>query len=132
MKQFFPVLLLALSLAGCGERPAPVTPAQTSAPSAAQGRSLYIQVCAQCHGMDARGHKFLGADLKTSVFFNQSPEDEVVAMIVAGKPATADRPAMPPKGGRLSLTEQDIRDIIAYIHSLPGPASPDSSGTTPP
>lgn len=44
-------------------------------------------------------------------------------MIKQGRPATGERPAMPPKGGRLNLTDDDIRDIIAYVKSLPGPQS---------
>lgn len=87
-----------------------------------------MQVCAQCHGMDARGHRFLGADLKASPFFNQTPEDDVLAMIKMGKPATTDRPAMPPKGGRMNLSDEDIRDIIAYIKTLPGP-EPEPAGS---
>ncbi|KAA0215337.1 MAG: cytochrome c [Leptolyngbya sp. PLA3] len=123
----FPVVLIGLIalLAGppaCGEKPtAPAAPRQSSPE---KGRLLFIQVCTQCHGADARGVDFLGADLKASAFFNQSDEQAVIDLIVRGKPATADRPAMPPRGGRLSMTEDDIRDIIAYIDSLPGPSVP--------
>lgn len=126
----FGLLTLLSGPSACGEKPATPTPRQ---PSADKGRMLYMQVCAQCHGVAARGVHFLGADLKTSTFFNQSDEQKVIDLIVQGKPATADRPAMPPKGGRLNMTFDDVRDIIAYIHSLPGPvdSEPPPAGTQP-
>lgn len=135
----FPLILIGLfaGLPACGEKPAAPASAAPREPSPDKGRMLYMQVCAQCHGVAARGVNFLGADLKTSAFFNESDEAAIIQLIEQGKPATADRPAMPPKGGRLNMTEDDIRDIIAYIHALPGPsapepAEPDASPTTPP
>lgn len=135
----FPLILMALlallvGAPACGEKPAaPVASAAPRQASPEKGRMLYMQVCAQCHGAAARGVNFLGADLKTSAFFNQGDERAVIDLIVHGKPATSDRPAMPPKGGRLNMTEDDIRDIIAYIHSLPGPSVPETpaAGTSP-
>lgn len=119
MRWLFPAgVLIGLVVGGCGQQPP--TPGQPRAVSIDSGQRLFTQVCAQCHGMGARGLPFLGADLKTSAFFNQSPEDEVIAMIGQGKPAAADRPAMPPNGGRLDLTPDDLRDIVAFIKSLPG------------
>lgn len=126
---------LLAGLSACEEnKPAAPAPRQ---PSPEKGRMLYMQVCAQCHGVAARGVHFLGADLKTSTLFNQSDERRVIDLIVQGRPATADRPAMPPKGGRLNMTEDDVRDIIAYIHSLPGPTATEATPaatqpTTPP
>ncbi len=136
MRTQFPIILIGLLILlggppACDEKPAAPSSSAPRQPSPDKGRMLYMQVCAQCHGAAARGVNFLGADLKTSVFFNQSDEQAVIDLIVQGKPATGDRPAMPPKGGRLNMTEDDIRDIIAYIHGLPGPSEPEAPASDP-
>lgn len=115
MRAVFPVIVVTAALMGsCGE-PEPASPHVVSLE---RGKGLYTQVCAQCHGLDARGVPMLGADLTTSTFFLESTDDELVAMISKGKPAADGRPPMPPKGGRLDLTEHDLLDIIAYIKTL--------------
>lgn len=40
-------------------------------------------------------------------------------MIKVGRPPTADRPAMPPKGGRLDLTDDELHDIVAFLRTIP-------------
>jgi mono/diheme cytochrome c family protein len=110
-------LALVLAPGGCGrDEPGATMPAFP--PDAARGAELFATVCAQCHGPDALGITGRGKNLKTSPFVAASSDAELVAMIRGGRPATTEHPAMPPKGGRLDLTTQDLFDIVAHVRSL--------------
>lgn len=117
---------MTLVLVGCSDKPGPVTPGP---PDLANGAEIFRTVCAQCHGPAGEGVKDRGKNLPLSPFVNQSTDAEVVAMIRVGRPPTTERPAMPPKGGRLDLTTQDLFDVVAFVRSLPetpGPAQESS------
>lgn len=119
-----PHLLAALALTalaavpGCGDS-GPGVP--EAAPDPARGAELFATVCAQCHGPTAEGLPGRGANLRTSPFVAGSTDAELVAMIRGGRPPTPTHPAMPPKGGRLDLTDRDLFDVVAHIRSLSPP-----------
>jgi len=113
-------LLGAILTSGCARR-APEPIADAPPPDAARGQQLFMATCAQCHGLTAQGVKGLGANLRTSPFVLSSTDETLLAMIKEGKPPTLDHPAMPPKGGRFDLTDQDLLDIIAWIRTLAEP-----------
>ncbi|MGV3526225.1 MAG: c-type cytochrome [Candidatus Sericytochromatia bacterium] len=90
--------------------------------SAKKGAALYAQHCALCHGPKGQGDGPVGKSLKPSprdfskgVFLYTRTDAERLAFIQAGKGA------MPPWGKVLS--EAQIRDVIAYIHTLKTPAA---------
>ncbi len=83
-----------------------------------RGHRLFIQICAQCHGMNGEGVDFMGARLIASDWVAQRSNQELVAFLKEGRPAQADRPAMPPKGGRLDLTDRHLYDIVAFMRTL--------------
>lgn len=91
------------------------TPAQ-------KGKQFFDQTCVNCHGMNGQGVAHLGADLQTSKLVATSSDNRLVALIEDGVPANApinkSHIAMPPKGANVSLTTQDIREIVAYIRQL--------------
>ncbi len=87
-----------------------------------KGKQLYLQSCSACHGQDAEGIKGLGLPLKNSEFMASITDKELVDLIIRGRPATSPESKtkidMPPKGGNPALSEEDIKDIVAYLRSL--------------
>jgi cytochrome c5 len=109
--------LLLATLAGC--RPAEMPPRVTNPQAAAvRGHKLFIQICAQCHGMGGEGVPNMGATLIASPFVAERSDEELLAFLLEGRPAQIDRPAMPPKGGRLDLRTSDLFDIIIHLRVL--------------
>jgi mono/diheme cytochrome c family protein len=88
----------------------------------ANGKTVYDGLCIACHGADGTGVEGLGKDLTTSEFFRSLSEQELVEFIIEGRPSThPDNTTgvdMPPRGGKLDLTEEEILDVIAYVNSL--------------
>lgn len=132
------VLLLALALVACGggeETNGGEPPTNTNqnegasgdaeevaAGDAAEGETLYNQVCIACHGPDGQGVEGLGKPFTTSDFVASQSDAELLAFVKQGRPI--DHPDnttgvdMPPKGGNPALTDEQILDIIAYIRSV--------------
>ena len=88
---------------------------------AANGQSLFTKFCAGCHGKDGRGgaHTFMPhVDTLTKKGYIEQMPDEYLAFVIAegGEPAgkSGYMPAWKSK-----LSEQDIRDLVAHIRSLP-------------
>jgi mono/diheme cytochrome c family protein len=86
------------------------------------GRTTFLTVCAACHGPKATGIKGLGKPLIGSVFFNGHTDAELLAFIQKGRPVNdplnTTGVMMPARGGRPSLTDDDLKNVIAYIRSL--------------
>ena len=86
------------------------------------GRTIFLTVCAACHGAKATGIKGLGKPLIGSVFFNNRTNAELLKFVQTGRPITdplnTSGVMMPPRGGRPSLTDNDLQNVIAYIRSL--------------
>jgi disulfide bond formation protein DsbB len=129
IRSFIPVGTVALALlVGCAG--APATPTNTPAPTltptpsgdAAAGETAFMSTCIACHGADAKGITGLGKDLTTSTFVDEKTDEELIAFILAGRPAgdplNTTGIDMPPKGGNPALTEEDILNIVAYLRSI--------------
>ena len=107
------------------ELPAQFAPA--TADSLANGRKVYLQNCAQCHGPEGRGD---GAQVKDPNFKNEDgsparPRDltqgvykgggepeQLYARILLGIPGT------PMPSAPSTLTPRDVEDLVAYVQSL--------------
>lgn len=133
------VALLALvlaGLAGCGvppEAPADEPAAADEAAEAgddgevasagdpAEGKENF-KVCAGCHGPDGEGIANLGKNLHNNAFLADMTDEEAVAFLKVGRPATDPLNTtgvdMPPKGGNPALDEEDLYDIVAYVRTL--------------
>lgn len=105
----------------------PDRPSATAAPiySEAQlavGRRTFLTVCAGCHGGDAHGLPGLGKPLVGSNFVNGLSDAEMLAFLQVGRPV--DDPlnttgvVMPARGGRPSLSDDDLLTVIAYLRQL--------------
>jgi disulfide bond formation protein DsbB len=128
---FAGLLLAALILSACSSGGATGgTPSGgTTATQPPQAGNVDVNVgkqkftsCAACHGPDAKGLPGLGKDLTTSAFVKSQSDEQLVAFIKVGRPASDPANTtgvdMPPKGGDPTLTDDHIRSIVAYIRTL--------------
>ena len=86
------------------------------------GRTIFMTVCAACHNPKATGIQGLGKPLIGSVFFNGHTDTELLAFLQKGRPVNdplnTTGVMMPARGGRPTLTDKDLTNVIAYIRSL--------------
>jgi mono/diheme cytochrome c family protein len=85
-----------------------------------KGATLYAQNCATCHGTSLEGG--IGAVLnpidKLTGVPNPLDPTTMIDIITNGRTPQAGDPksiAMPAKGGNTALTDQDVKDLAAYI-----------------
>jgi len=80
----------------------------------AKGKQVYVKYCAGCHGAEGKGegYKILGADPAdfTSPSIKKKSDAALLNTIHEGKST------MP--SWKVRLSEQDSRDVLAYIQSL--------------
>src|SRR5688572_15596235 len=111
----FLILMVALSACGSSNQAGESTQGR-------EGEQLFVVNCSACHGIGGVGIQGLGKPLTTSEFVGQLSDKELLDFIKAGRPA--DDPLntsgvlMPPKGGNMALTDEQLMDIIAYMHSI--------------
>ncbi len=97
------------------------------------GATVYAQNCTTCHGASLEGG--IGATLnpidKLPGVSNPLDPTFLIDIITNGRqpqPGDPKQTAMPPKGGNAKLTDQDIRNLAAYIiqqnHTGSPPLSP--------
>ena len=104
-------------------RPLNVTKPAVLDPTAVKaGKTTFMMVCAACHSPKATGIKGLGKPLIGSVFFNSHTDAELLKFLQTGRPVTdplnTTGVMMPARGGRPTLTDTDLANVIAYIRSL--------------
>ena len=120
--------IVALALAALWPAPATAAPAGVAAAVGAgeagdpeHGEQLFLQYCRGCHGADGRGgaHTFMPHvdTLTKKGYIDLVPDDYLFTVIAEGGQSVGKSSYMPAWGGTLS--EQDIRDLIAHIRSLP-------------
>lgn len=122
-------LLLALAACGGGDNDEAAEGGSASEPAAAEvagdpehGKELFIPTCGACHGPEGKGVENLGKDMTNSEFIAERTDAELLEFVKVGRapdhPLNTTGVLMPPKGGNPVLSDQDILDIIAYIHTL--------------
>src|SRR5262245_6726694 len=90
---------------------------QVDAKARTDGAVLFRQECVYCHGVGARGG-MRGPDLTTGTWIHGGSDADLSTTIRDGVPGTA----MPPN----HLTEEEVRQVIAYLRSIQQPAAPPS------
>lgn len=117
--------VLAVVVAGCGG--SKETPAAGGSAVAfgdvAKGKQVFTDTCAACHGADAKGMTGNGKNLvQKSDWMKKQNDQALYDMIKKGRsvsdPENTTKVDMPPKGGNPSLSDDDIKDAVAYIRSL--------------
>lgn len=113
----FLLALVVLILAACGGG---ATPAPFG--DVAKGQVVFAGTCATCHGPDAKGLPNLGKDMTISEFIAGQSNDQLLAFVKTGRstsdPANTTGVDMPPKGGNPALTDEQLKDVIAFIRSI--------------
>jgi disulfide bond formation protein DsbB len=120
------MLMLSLALAACGgggdDEPAATEPPPEAAGDAANGKELFAKTCAACHGPNGEGVQGLGKPFAGSEFLQDTSDGDLLAFLKKGRPpgdaANTTGVDMPPKGGNPALTDDDLRDIIAFMRTL--------------
>ncbi len=115
------VALTAITtLADSSPTPSPSGSAAALPGDPAKGATLYGQNCATCHGANLEGG--IGAVLnpidKMPGVANPFDPTYLIDIITNGRvhqPGDPRSTDMPAKGGNTSLTDQDVKDIAAYI-----------------
>ena len=115
----------------------PEPPVQKAAPTAAltgdarRGRALFLSrakgPCTGCHlvpGADVWPAGSVGPDLST--FGARGLPDAYVYMQIHDPRVIFPKTAMPPWGATEALTSQEITDLVAYLQTLKGPATPEA------
>jgi mono/diheme cytochrome c family protein len=86
------------------------------------GKTTFMMVCAACHSPKATGIQGLGKPLIGSAFFNGHTDAELLTFLQKGRPVNdplnTTGVMMPARGGRLTLTDTDLANVITYIRSL--------------
>lgn len=90
--------------------------------NAAEGKTQYDNICASCHGPGGKGDGVAAAaldpkprDLSDAAYVSTLSNEHLYKVISEGGPAVGLSPMMAAWGGVLS--EQQIWDVIAYIHT---------------
>lgn len=120
---FFGGLTLILVILLAQHTSAAATPSPVPDEAAVKaGRIVFMTVCAACHGPKATGIQGLGKSLVGSMFFNSRTDEQMLAFLQTGRPVSdplnTTGVTMPARGGRISLTDTDLLNVIAYIRSL--------------
>jgi mono/diheme cytochrome c family protein len=85
------------------------------------GARLYKRYCSGCHGADGRGgaHTFMPhiGTLTRKEYIELVPDGYLYLVIAEGGEAVGKNSYMP--AWESTLSEQDIKDVIAHIRALP-------------
>jgi|GEM_PF-685113 len=97
----------AQALADCGY----------NAGDAKAGDAIYHQTCVACHGEDGRGAVPGAPDFTKKGGPLSKPHALLTKHIKNGFQEPGAPLAMPPEGGNPDLTDQDIKNVHAYLHA---------------
>lgn len=106
---------------------------------ATHGRKLFLGTCMSCHGVRGEGLPGQGKSLIANEFIGQLDDVKLLDFLKVGRqpwdPLNTTRVQMPPRGGNPMLSDDDLRDVVAYVRTLQAPpaeAAPgDRAGVSP-
>ncbi|MCP3958400.1 MAG: cytochrome c [bacterium] len=92
------------------------------APGVKEGQAIFDRICATCHGKDANGLPKLGKGLRNNEFTKSLSDVELGEFLKLGRAATHPLNTtgvdMPPKGGDPTITEEDLKNVVAFLRTL--------------
>lgn len=112
-----PAAASALSANGC-------SPAGELRGDGARGQALFLENCAECHGADGKGEVIVmhmdtpPHDQTDPAYMKTLPDAYLYMAICKGGAGVGKSFVMPAWGPH--LTDQDIRDLIAWVRSFSG------------
>lgn len=119
LQKFFVSVVMA-TLPAAAAIGAPQTVCGFSGGDPDRGKAIYAQACASCHAPNGRG-KLPGApDLTKKGGVLSKPHAALQDHITNGFKSPGSRIAMPPRGGKPKLTDQDMKDVHAFMHKAFG------------
>ena len=108
--------VVGLLTSACGGEETPTTPPSAQERLIARGRDLFADNCPTCHGVDLEGTSTGPPFLHEIYAPNHHPDEAFYAAVAQGvRPHHWRFGPMPPVP---SLTEDDVRAIVAYIRSV--------------
>ncbi len=137
------VVTAVLLIVGCAQAveeqsrdPSPIealamrdVPRNSVSDSRARGRQVYHHYCAICHGAGGGGDGFNSSnlaiaprDFTNSTFWEQVNDKRALQAVANGGMAVGKSVLMPAWGR--TLTDGQMRDVVAFLHTLPGPVEP--------
>lgn len=110
--------LLLIALAACGGGGS-----KAAFGDATKGKEVYTTTCAACHGPNAEGMTGLGKSLKTPTdWMKQQSDQNLLTFLQVGRPSSdplnTTKVDMPPKGGNPALSEDDLKNVVAFIRTI--------------
>lgn len=91
-------------------------------PDIALGRKVYASTCMTCHGLKGEGLPGQGKSLIDNEFVAGLDDANLLAFLKAGRqpwdPLNTTKVQMPPRGGNPMLTDDDLRDVGAFLRTL--------------
>ncbi len=92
------------------------------------GQAIYSQTCVACHGANGKG-AFPGVvNLTDGDGALSKPNEELLKSITEGFQSPGSALAMPANGGNPTLTEEDVKAVIAYLRAEFGRSGPNHYG----
>lgn len=85
-----------------------------------RGAAIYAQTCVACHGQNGQGSIPGAPDFTKKGGVLRKPHSALQAHIRNGFRSPNSPLSMPAGGGNPSLTDQDLRDVHAYLHKAFG------------
>jgi mono/diheme cytochrome c family protein len=86
------------------------------------GIALFSRNCAGCHGEKGHGVENRGVPLRTSEFVRSQGDHALIAFIKRGRARTSPKSKtdakMPGRGGNPVLSDDGVRDIVAFLRVL--------------
>lgn len=86
------------------------------------GQHTFAEVCAPCHGHEAKGIEGIGLDLTESGLVGGLTTARLADFIAMGRglnnPFNTTGIRMPARGGRADLSDQDLLNIAAFLQSI--------------
>ena len=119
MKRTYEIVMFIATLCAVVLSTAPMA----YAADAEQGKKLYGQFCASCHGESGKGNGPAAAALNPKPrdhtdkeYMSKMSDEEMLKVIKNGGASVGKSPLMPPWGA--SLKDDQIQDVVAYIRTL--------------
>jgi len=98
------------------------TTASTEGADPGKGHVLYMQSCTSCHGQSAQGLPHMGVNLRDNKFVAAQSDRKLVAFLKVGRkpvdPKNTTGLLMPPRGGNVSLDDDSLADIVAFLRQV--------------
>ena len=91
--------------------------ADTNPSAVSAGQAIYSQTCIACHGANGKG-AFPGvANLTGGDGALVKADEELLKSITDGFQSPGSALAMPANGGNPTLTEEDVKAVLAYLRA---------------